>query len=649
MTEKRKTGLCILLSLLMLISVTFGVLSFSKFEKVVAQEGTELQLTAANTGTEGNVFTPVSGFAYSSGESNNTDPYLFIKVDETGYATGEIQFPEISVNDFEYVRFYFGTQWSVAGEQDIVWSFYNVNGYATENEPDFIYNQGTEIAGFSNREKCFADVPVQKIADENGNAKSVIVKCYDGAKGLSMQMYVFGVTLKEKAVEHTVYNSGETVEVPVDGTAFTFDSSKSTAASMSSFAGSSEKVAKLWVNGMSTGKTVYLNFGGALDSSKYTTITLVYGKANSVNMVIGFYKADDDTTPVETQTMTCNKYEGTVNPAANSTMSKTLNLKAFADQDGMVEGIVIKTEDDVSTGVPNLAIYGITIGEPNHLSTVNLSLRGDIGVQFNYVLTDEILNDSGATVKFTCEDKSEKTLPLTSVEADKDGEYGFIYEIAAPEMTNVISVAVYNGAGYAMTKNYSCSAYDYCNYVITACGDTHPTYELAKALLNYGGYAQVYFNYNTDNLANKNLTGETLPETVDVAAWEIDEQLKDEIQISTVLNSTTSVRIYLSETVKDSYVVTFAGKELEIKQKTNAESETEYYVEISDIPAGYLSQTLEIVFTETATSEAYVVKTSALSYVKAVVEGEYSEDLQNLAKALYAYSLVAEEYFGINK
>ena len=649
MAEKRKTGLCILLGLLMLISVAFGVLCFSKFEKVVAEDGTELQLTAAPAGTEGNVFTPVDGFGCSSG----SNAYLYIKNDG-GLVKGTIKIPEITTADYENIIVYVGNMWGTAGTEDIYWNFYNANGYDTESStPAHKYVQGKTMAGTGEKTLCYATIPVSDIADANGAVSEIIVEAYDGAKNTAgMQMYIFGVTLKEraKAVEHAVYNTGETVEVPVDGTAFTFDSSKSTTEdAMSYFAGNAEKVAKLWVNGMSTGKTVYLNFGGALDSSKYTTITLVYGKANSVNMVIGFYKADDDTTPVETQTMTCNKYEGTVNPAANATMSKTLNLKAFADQDGMVEGIVIKTEDDVSTGAPNLAIYGITIGEPNYLSTVNLSLRGDIGVQFNYVLTDELLNDDGATVKFTCEDKAEKTLPLADVVADEDGEYGFIYEVAAAELTNVISVAVYNGAGYAMTKTYSCSAYDYCNYVITACGNTHPTYELAKALLNYGGYAQVYFNYNVDDLANKNLTGEALPETIAAAAWEIDERLKDEIQISTVLNSTTSVRVYLSETVKENYVVTFAGKSLEVKQKTNAQSETEYYVEISDIPAGYLSQMLEIVFTEASTNQAYVVKTSALSYAKAVVAGEYDEALKNLAKALYAYSLVAETYFGINK
>ena len=647
MAEKRKTSLCILISILMLISIAFGVLCFSKNDKVFAEEGTEVKLTAADKGKEGDVFTPVDGFGYSS-----TYGYLYITIPNTeGFVKGTIKIPEITTADYESIIVYVGNQWTTMGAEDIYWNFYNANGYdEATSTPAHTYVQGKTAAGTGNRTLCYATIPVADIVDADGKVSEIVVVGYDGAKGMQgLQMYIYGVSFKEreKAAEHTVYNTGETVEVPVDGSAFTLDASKSTASQVGSFAGNTEKVAKLYANGMFSGNTMYLNFGGALDSNKYTTITLVYGKANSVNMEIGFYKADDDTTPVETQTMTSNKYEGTVNPAANATMSKTLNLKAFADQDGMVGGIVIKTEDDKSTTVANLAIYGITIGEPNYLSSVNLSLRGDIGVQFNYALTDEMLSDDGAVVKFTCEDKSEKTVPLSEVVADEDGEYGFVYEVAAPELTNVISVAVYNGAGYAMTKTYSCSAYDYCNYIVTNVGETHPAYKLAKALLNYGGYAQVYFNYKTDNLANKNLTGEALPETIDAAAWEIDEQLKAEIQISTVLNSTTSVRVYVSETVKNNYVATFAGEALEVKQKTNAQSETEYYVEISDIPAGYLSKTLEIVFTESATGNTYVVRTSALSYAKAAVEGNYDEALQNLAKALYAYSLAAEEYFGI--
>lgn len=113
MAEKRKTSLCILISILMLISIAFGVLCFSKNDKVFAEEGTEVKLTAADKGTEGDVFTPVEGFGYSSKNS-----YLYI-TNNGGLVKGKIKIPEITTADYEYIIVYVGNMWSVAGAEDI--------------------------------------------------------------------------------------------------------------------------------------------------------------------------------------------------------------------------------------------------------------------------------------------------------------------------------------------------------------------------------------------------------------------------------------------------------------------------------------------------------------------------------------------------
>ena len=50
---------------------------------------------------------------------------------------------------------------------------------------------------------------------------------------------------------------------------------------------------------------------------------------------------------------------------------------------------------------------------------------------------------------------------------------------------------------------YSYTVRDYAKYILDSKnGYGEDTIGLVKAMLNYGAYAQLYFNYNTDTLAN---------------------------------------------------------------------------------------------------------------------------------------------------
>ena len=83
MIKFKKAGLYVLFGLLMLISVVLGVLCYPKLDtEAFAEGGTEVELAAAATGTEGDVFTPVDGFGYSP-----TNNCLYIKNDG-GIVTG---------------------------------------------------------------------------------------------------------------------------------------------------------------------------------------------------------------------------------------------------------------------------------------------------------------------------------------------------------------------------------------------------------------------------------------------------------------------------------------------------------------------------------------------------------------------------------
>ena len=70
MIKIRKASVYVLLSLLLLISVVLGVLCCPKARvNALAESETETKLTAAASGTDGAVFTPVEGFGYSPSNS----------------------------------------------------------------------------------------------------------------------------------------------------------------------------------------------------------------------------------------------------------------------------------------------------------------------------------------------------------------------------------------------------------------------------------------------------------------------------------------------------------------------------------------------------------------------------------------------------
>ncbi len=80
--------------------------------------------------------------------------------------------------------------------------------------------------------------------------------------------------------------------------------------------------------------------------------------------------------------------------------------------------------------------------------------------------------------------------------------------LAARQMNDTLTVVIYDGLGEPVSNVWNDSVRDYCERMITR--DTTPA--AAKTvlvdLLNYGAAAQTYFDYDPQNLANRNLTSQ---------------------------------------------------------------------------------------------------------------------------------------------
>jgi len=138
------------------------------------------------------------------------------------------------------------------------------------------------------------------------------------------------------------------------------------------------------------------------------------------------------------------------------------------------------------------------------ITNCSTTLEGEVGVNFYMNLPENAVEDTNASIRFT-QIKADGTEKVTYVPVDEnavDGSgYKFTCSVAAKEMADII-MAKFVSDSYE-SKEYSYSVRTYAETMLKAPEGTYPekAVALVKAMLYYGGYAQLHFGYNTDNLA----------------------------------------------------------------------------------------------------------------------------------------------------
>ena len=138
-----------------------------------------------------------------------------------------------------------------------------------------------------------------------------------------------------------------------------------------------------------------------------------------------------------------------------------------------------------------------------------ISLKENIAVNYYMVLADEVIADENAKMVFTVPNGTKSNpnnteiveIAVKDIIPTNDGYYVFTCEVAAKEMASVIKAQIIMSDGTA-SNVFEYTVKEYAEHML-ANPDTYAKEQaLVKAMLNYGGSAQVYFNYNADNLAN---------------------------------------------------------------------------------------------------------------------------------------------------
>jgi len=289
---------------------------------------------------------------------------------------------------------------------------------------------------------------------------------------------------------------------------------------------------------------------------------------------------------------------------------------------------------------------GITATLAGH----SVSLGGQIGMNFYMDLDASVLEDESAYMLFTLPDGSTQSVAVNGGETEIIGGktyYVFTCEVAAKDMAGTITAKIVRGDGNGGTvegTEYTYSVQKYAEALIDSNSATSEQKALAKAMLNYGAYAQKYFDPNVaaEDLANvnhpysageftvaTNALGSYVPTVTDNSAT------LDYVGSTLILEADIKVRHYFK--LKDGQ--TYSGNLTQyVAPQENPVDGTYYYYESSGITAAALGD----MSTPYTGVEGISISYCPLSYVTTVLANnnqELTDDtaLQNLMKALYLY------------
>lgn len=247
---------------------------------------------------------------------------------------------------------------------------------------------------------------------------------------------------------------------------------------------------------------------------------------------------------------------------------------------------------------------------------------GVIGLNFFMSFGEDVLADEGAMLYITFADGTTEAWTISDGEETENG-YKYPVYVDAKEMADDVTIQVAMSDG-TVGKEYTQSVKAYANEILSAEAGTYTdeTIALVKAMLVYGGYAQTYFEYNTEDLASEGLDTDVSSATVNKIFAKYKEGTLPEgveyIGSALVLNGTTKIRHFFTAT------------------------------DVSQLPGGYLQQgdyyyyQIENIYADglggmyTTTIGEWSIEYSALSYARAVINNSdnYSEELVNLVKAM---------------
>ena len=284
-----------------------------------------------------------------------------------------------------------------------------------------------------------------------------------------------------------------------------------------------------------------------------------------------------------------------------------------------------------------------------------LSLEGDIGINY-YTIIPEEADPERDYIKFIPDDGSgEKIVYLKDAETvTYNGTTYSVFKCRVPakKMTMVTIARLYINGNRVADDWFYIS--DYAYYILDNSDIYKKEAPLVRAMLHYGAYAQKYFNYNTDNLADDNMIND-----YDYSIDDVDftrtydssmSNLPDGLEFSSAsltLETNTTLNLYFTDNTgkKITFKLVDGDKETVLKPSGSGNRKQ---IKIKNIPADRLNDDFTVKIIVTGDSTEYSVTYSPMMYAYNVFSREVTETrtpaLKDLIKAIYLYNEAAVAY-----
>ncbi len=280
------------------------------------------------------------------------------------------------------------------------------------------------------------------------------------------------------------------------------------------------------------------------------------------------------------------------------------------------------------------------------LLAASVRLGGELGLNISFTVPDDVAQ--GTTVVMDGH-KGERRVDVSGLEKDDRGRYEVSYPVFAIKADESVTLWLLGPDGERMELRTPSSGrldddvmdYSVYKYFKAALGEQSKLTDDEKAqvrsVYTYCAYA-IRWKYDTSLPGDGGING--LPdvsardEVITQHTAKLSGDKPDAIAVtgtSLLLDSNTSMRLYFTcDGDVSGHTVTLDGNEVQPERS----AKNKYYVQVGSIGARHLQGWHEVTF-----DGAYTARFNAMSYVYGALKYEGStEELKDLAKALYAYS-----------
>ena len=263
----------------------------------------------------------------------------------------------------------------------------------------------------------------------------------------------------------------------------------------------------------------------------------------------------------------------------------------------------------------------------------SLTLRGDLNVNFRLRIDDNICQTAQVVITV---DENTFRYPVSKGYRDvADDTYGFTVPVAAAQMGDTICVQVVNGEETGPIMEYSVLQYAQeilRNESLSSC------HGLVRQMLRYGGAAQNYFDHNTENPVDADIT-DTETQTVP-QFWQQPVAVNGAVEgirfygATLLYREKIAVRYYFAVSGNIADYVFQSGD----ATYTPIQKDGLWYVELPDILIQDLDESLSL-----TVNDSLQVVYSPMNYIVRMNQ-KGSEQTKALMQAIYSYHLAAKAY-----